>query len=218
MVPLLSIKTIISRSPNMETRKIPAVIYAESTPNPVAMKFVANRLLISNGNTIEYNSKSEAKDSPLALELFNFPFVKGVFITGNFITLIKNDLVNWNDVTLELREFIQQYLNEGKVVINEMTLREKKPENNSGSGLTHADPGNETEQRIIDLLEEYIRPAVEQDGGAIYFQSYREGTVTLALKGSCSGCPSSAFTLKAGIEGLLKRMIPEIQEVVAEAL
>lgn len=204
----------------METRKIPAVIYAEGTPNPVAMKFVANRLLISNGNTVEYNNKSEAKGSPLALELFNFPFITGVFITGNFITLIKSDLISWNDVTLELREFIQRYLNEGKVVINELPeQQEKHPEDGPlDHGVTHAEPKTEAESRIIDLLEEYIRPAVEQDGGAIYFKSYQEGIVTLTLKGSCSGCPSSSMTLKAGIEGLLKRMIPEVQEVVAEAL
>lgn len=204
----------------METRKTPAVIYAESTPNPVAMKFVANRLLIGNGNTVEYNNKSEAKGSPLALELFNFPFITGVFITGNFITLIKSDSVAWNDVTLELREFIQQYLNEGKVVINEMPQQEDdkiSAEDSPDHGVTHVEPKTESEARIIELLEEYIRPAVEQDGGAIYFKSYQEGIVTLMLKGSCSGCPSSSMTLKAGIEGLLKRMIPEIQEVVAEA-
>ena len=202
----------------METRKVPVVIYAESTPNPVAMKFVANRLLITNGNTVEYTNKAEAKGSPIAMELFNFPFITGVFITGNFITLIKNDLVVWNDVMLELREFIQEYLNEGKAIILELPKQEEKSKEGMDSSVNHADPTNETDQRIIDLLEEYIRPAVEQDGGAIYFQSYQDGIVTLALKGSCSGCPSSSFTLKAGIEGLLKRMIPEIKEVVAEAL
>ena len=202
----------------METRKVPVVIYAESTPNPVAMKFVANRMLINNGNTVEYTNKTEAKGSPIALELFNFPFIAGVFITGNFITLIKNDLVIWNDVTLQLREFIQDYLNEDKPVILELPKQDNKTEERNDSSVNHAAPSSETDQRIIDLLEEYIRPAVEQDGGAIYFQSYQEGIVTLALKGSCSGCPSSNFTLKAGIEGLLKRMIPEIKEVVAEAL
>ncbi|MDQ3192024.1 MAG: NifU family protein [Bacteroidota bacterium] len=204
----------------METRKIPAVIYAESTPNPVAMKFVANRLLINNGNTVEYNNKAEAKGSPLALELFNFPFIKGVFVTGNFVTLIKSDLVNWNDVTLELREYIQQYLNEGKVVINELPEQQTNDSTHGplDHGVTHVEPKTESEARIIDLLEEYIRPAVEQDGGAIYFKSYEEGIVTLTLKGSCSGCPSSSMTLKAGIEGLLKRMIPEVKEVVAEAM
>jgi Fe-S cluster biogenesis protein NfuA len=204
----------------METRKIPAVIYAESTPNPVAMKFVANRLLVNNGNTVEYNSKADAKGSPLALELFNFPFIKGVFVTGNFITLIKSELVNWNDVTLELREYIQQYLNDGKVVINELPEQQMNDsqQRSLDHGVTHVEPKNESEARIIDLLEEYIRPAVEQDGGAIYFKSYEQGIVTLTLKGSCSGCPSSSMTLKAGIEGLLKRMIPEVKEVVAEAM
>ncbi|HET6245621.1 MAG: NifU family protein [Bacteroidetes bacterium] len=205
----------------METRKTPAIIYAEGTPNPLAMKFVCNRLLIGNGNTVEYKNRTQAKGSPLALALFNFPFVTGVFITGNFVTVLKSDAVSWNDITLELREYIQQYLNDGNEVINELPQQQENENSNVNPldhGVTHVEPTNETEARIIDLLEEYIRPAVEQDGGAIYFKSYQEGLVTLTLKGSCSGCPSSSMTLKAGIEGLLKRMIPEVQEVVAEAL
>jgi NFU1 iron-sulfur cluster scaffold homolog, mitochondrial len=201
----------------METRKIPAVVYAESTPNPAAMKFVANRLLTPGGATVEYLSKADAKGSPLALELYSFPFVSSVFFTGNFVTIFKTDLVSWNDVTLELREFIQQYLNEGKPVVTEMPQRKETPEGKPADHSTeHTAPTGDADMRIIELLEEYIRPAVESDGGAVYFRSFNEGKVTLALKGSCSGCPSASFTLKAGIEGLLKKMMPEVREVVAE--
>jgi NFU1 iron-sulfur cluster scaffold homolog, mitochondrial len=202
----------------METRKIPAVIYAESTPNPMAMKFVANRMLINGGASAEYMNRSEAKGSPLALELFNFPFIQSVFITGNFITIFRNDHATWDDIALELRVFLQDYLNDGKTVVSEM------PENKTSSdvseiadaGLAHSKTDSDSELRIVELLEEYIRPAVESDGGAVYFRKFENGIVTLALKGSCSGCPSASFTLKAGIEGLLKRMMPEVAEVVAE--
>ena len=201
--------------------KTPAVVYAESTPNPTTMKFVVNRLLVENDITVEYNEPSQAKASPLAQKLFSFPFVKGLFIASNFISVTKNDLVGWDSVTLELREFIQNYLFEGNPVFTTKP-EAKKPEDNAENthndfNANHAEPTTDIDQRIIDLLEEYIRPAVEQDGGAIFFQSFKEGVVTLSLKGACSGCPSSTFTLKAGIEGLLKRMIPEVTEVVAEA-
>jgi len=205
----------------METTKIPAVVYAESTPNPTTMKFVANRMLVEGDITVEYTEPAQAKESPLAQKLFNFPFVKGIFIASNFISVTKNDTVSWDYITLELREFIQNYLFEGNVVFtSQPSLKSselKNHENTMSANSFHAEPKTEIDQRIIDLLEEYVRPAVEQDGGAIFFQSFNEGVVTLSLKGACSGCPSSTFTLKAGIEGLLKRMIPEVSEVVAEA-
>jgi NFU1 iron-sulfur cluster scaffold homolog, mitochondrial len=204
----------------METRKIPAVIYAESTPNPMAMKFVANRMLVNGGASAEYMSRSEAKGSPLALELFNFPFIQSVFITGNFITVFKNDLATWDDIALELRVFLQDYLNDGKIIINELPQTETSSGNgkSADNGLSHSETEADLDLRIIELLEEYIRPAVESDGGAVYFRKFENGIVTLALKGSCSGCPSASFTLKAGIEGLLKRMMPEVAEVVAEEM
>jgi NFU1 iron-sulfur cluster scaffold homolog, mitochondrial len=202
----------------METRKIPAVIYAESTPNPATMKFVTNRILIPNGATVEYINRAQAKGSPLALELFNFPFVSQVFITGNFITIFKNELTTWNDVALEIREFIRDYINEGKEIVLEFPEVKENSEAEDATPMLHTEPNTEAESRIIELLEEYIRPAVETDGGAVYFKSFVDGIVTVSLRGSCSGCPSSTFTLKAGIEGLLKRMMPEITEVVAEAV
>jgi NFU1 iron-sulfur cluster scaffold homolog, mitochondrial len=202
----------------METRKIPTVIYAESTPNPHAMKFVANRMLVDNGATVEYVNRAQAKGSPLAIELFNFPFVSQVFISGNFISVFKNDLANWNDVALELREFIRDYINDGKEIISFFPEQKDELNDEDATPMLHTEPTTEAESRIVELLEEYIRPAVETDGGAVYFKSYKDGIVTVSLRGACSGCPSSTLTLKAGIQGLLKKMMPEIEEVVAESV
>lgn len=184
-------------------------IYTEMTPNPETMKFVANKLLYP-GKSIEFPSEESAAPSPLAKELFGFPFVKGVFIASNFITLTKTLETDWNDVIPSLREFMKEYLEEGKSVINEAEIEARRES---------VSPEEETDvvKRIKELLENYVRPAVEMDGGAISFKEYSQGTVTLSLQGSCSGCPSSMITLKSGIEGMMKRMIPEVKEVVAEA-
>lgn len=200
----------------MEKKKTPTILYAEETPNPAAMKFVADRMLIS-GRSIEFTSKAQAKVSPLAVELFNFPFVTGVFLASNFVTVNINKLVEWEDITLELRNFISAYLNDNEFVLSEKVITEKSAivENKEEVGeKTSA----EIDIKIANVLEEYIRPAVEQDGGAIAFKSFKNGTVTVQLQGSCSGCPSSTITLKAGIESILKRLIPEVNEVVAEAV
>ncbi|MBL7891784.1 MAG: NifU family protein [Bacteroidia bacterium] len=202
--------------------KKPVVIYAESTPNPSAMKFVANRLLVPEGATVEYKNSAEAKPSPLALQLFMFSFVKQVFIAGNYITITKNDTVVWEDVIQHARDFIKLFLEEGNAVVNELPKKEVATDNTFAETKSvyteHSAPITETETKIVEILEEYIRPAVEQDGGLITFKSFTDGVVTVQMKGSCSGCPSSTLTLKAGIEGLLKRMIPEVKEVVAEAV
>lgn len=200
----------------------PVVIYAEETPNPQAMKFVADMMLIQQGATAEYLQKSETKSAPLAASLFNFPFVKGVFFASNFITITKNDTVHWEDIIYELRDFLKNYISQGKEIINELPTSEVFTDNsftNTTNAFTeHTPPQTEAENKIIEVLEQYIRPAVQQDGGLITFKSFKEGIVTVLLKGSCSGCPSSTLTLKAGIEGLLKRMVPEVNEVVAEAV
>lgn len=204
------------------TPKQPVIIYAESTPNPSSMKFVANKLLIQEGATAQYLSLAETKGAPFAAKLFQFPFVKGVFLNGNFVTITKSDAVTWEDITLELRDFVREYISAGNVIITELPKKEVFTDSSFKEKVTayteHAIPQNETETKIVEILEQYIRPAVEQDGGLITFKSFAEGVVTVVLKGSCSGCPSSTITLKAGIEGLLKRMIPEVKEVVAEAL
>ena len=185
-------------------------IYTEMTPNPETMKFVANKLLYP-GKSIDFPDESSAAPSPLAKELFAFPFIRSVFIASNFVTLSKTPDTQWDDVIPSIREFLKQYLEEGKVVINEDQVVAKKESNSVSSDDT------DVVKRIKELLENYVKPAVEMDGGAISFRGYDDGVVKLMLQGSCSGCPSSMITLKSGIEGMMKRMIPEVKEVVAEA-
>jgi len=186
-------------------------IYTEMTPNPETMKFVANKLLYP-GKSIDFPDVESAKPSPLAIEVFGFPFIKSVFIASNFVTLTKTGETDCNDVIPAIRQFLKEYLEEGKPVINEEDVVVVKSEGN----VIDADD-DDVVKRIKELLENYVKPAVEMDGGAIQFKSYNERIVNLMLQGSCSGCPSSMITLKAGIEGMMKRMIPEVKEVVAEA-
>ncbi len=187
-------------------------IYTEMTPNPETMKFVANKLLYP-GKSVDFPDMETAKPSPLATELFGFPFLKSVFIASNFVTVTKTNDTDWEDVIPSIRQFLKEYLEEGKPVINEEELAAVKQES---SNDVHADD-DDVVKRVKELLENYVKPAVEMDGGAIQFKSYNNGVVNLMLQGSCSGCPSSMITLKAGIEGMMKRMIPEVKEVVAEA-
>lgn len=187
-------------------------IYTEMTPNPETMKFVANKLLYP-GKSIDFPDEASAKPSPLAIELFSFPFIKGVFIMANFITLTKTSETDWNDIIPTVKAFLKEYLEDSRPVINEDEVVITK---STASNEVSADD-TDVVKRIKELLENYVKPAVEMDGGAIQFKDYDNGTVTLMLQGSCSGCPSSMITLKAGIEGMMKRMIPEVKEVVAEA-
>lgn len=190
-------------------------MYAESTPNPTTMKFVANRILLEHG-LAEYTSMEEAKGSPMALALFKFPFVNGVFIQSNFITVLKSDMVSWQDVVLELREFVRDFLNDGGVVIAELPDMSTVTQEQASVMAGHAEPASELEEQIITILEEEIRPAVAQDGGNITFKGFKDGVVSVVLRGACSGCPSSTVTLKNGIEALLKNRLPgEVTEVVA---
>ncbi|MBX2931550.1 MAG: NifU family protein [Chitinophagaceae bacterium] len=189
-------------------------IYTEMTPNPETMKFVANKLLYP-GKSIDFQEEGTATPSPLAKELFGFPFIKGVFIASNFVTITKTeDTENWDDIIPSIKQFLKEYLENGGVIINEEEVNEN----------AHLDSGNvinaddtDVVKRVKELLENYVKPAVEMDGGAIQFKSYNNGVVNVMLQGSCSGCPSSLITLKAGIEGMMKRMIPEVKEVIAEA-
>jgi len=185
-------------------------IYTEMTPNPETMKFVANKLLYP-GKSIDFPDEAAAGPSPLAKELFAFPFIRSVFIASNFVTLSKTPDTNWDDVIPSVRQFLKEYLEEGKAVINEDQIVAPKESNIASADDT------DVVVRIKELLENYVKPAVEMDGGAISFKGFDNGTVTLMLQGSCSGCPSSMVTLKTGIEGMMKRMIPEVKEVVAEA-
>jgi len=183
------------------------------TPNPETMKFVANKLLYP-GKSIDFQDEKSASPSPLAMELFSFPFIKSVFIASNFVTLTKtNETEDWQDVIPSIKQFLKEYMEEGKPIINEEDVAAMKSES---SNEVSADD-DDVVKRIKELLENYVKPAVEMDGGAIQFKSYESGRVNLMLQGSCSGCPSSMITLKAGIEGMMKRMIPEVKEVVAES-
>lgn len=185
-------------------------IYTEMTPNPETMKFVANKLLYP-GRSIDFPEEKDAQPSPLAQELFTFPFVKGVFIASNFVTLTKTAETEWTEVIPTIRQFLKTYLEEGKEVIIEDLVPKKENDGNVVNG-----DDTDVVKRIKEMLENYVKPAVEMDGGAISFIGYDDGIVKLALQGSCSGCPSSMITLKSGIEGMMKRMIPEVKEVIAE--
>jgi len=185
-------------------------IYAESTPNPAVMKFVSNKILVAEN--MEILTMESAKQIPLATAIFNFPFVKGLFISGNFIAITKNADVKWDDIAMQLRIFITDFLNKEGVVIKEMKTTKEEEKKIDQETLNFSD----MEQKIADILDEYIRPAVESDGGFISLKSFENGVVSVVLKGACSGCPSSSLTLKQGIEGLLKQRFPEqIKDVVA---
>jgi NFU1 iron-sulfur cluster scaffold homolog, mitochondrial len=186
-------------------------IYSEASPNPNSMKFVVNLMLTPDESSFDFPEPVSALHAPLALELFGFDFVQRVFIMNNFVTITKDEATDWNEVIPELKIFLKQYLESGKSVFSEKGIQDIAE--NAGN-----DNDPEIVKKIKHLLDEYVRPAVESDGGAITFHSYDEGTVKLLMQGSCSGCPSSTLTLKAGIENLLKRMLPEVQQVVAEGV
>lgn len=194
----------------MQTADSPQVvtIYTESNPNPNSLKFVANFMLVPEGVNRDYPSVEETSEAPLAQALFEkFAYITRVFYMSNFVTVTKNEKTEWFEVKAEIQQFIKNYLEENKPVLTEK-IEEEAPEMPA--------IGNDIESKIKSVLEEYIKPAVEMDGGAIAFHSFDEGTVKVLLQGSCSGCPSSTITLKSGIENLLKRMVPEVTEVVAE--
>jgi Fe-S cluster biogenesis protein NfuA len=194
---------------------VPVTVYAEMTPNPSTMKFVANKYLLITGDSVEFSSKAEAKGfSPLAEELLSFPFVKNVFIAANFVTITKTDNVPWDFINMEIREFIKGFIAEGKDVLIQMPAPKVVESSDDQPKKEYA--VSEYDDAIRSLLDEYVRPAVENDGGAIDFCGFEDGKVTVVLRGSCAGCPSSTATLKGGIENLLKSHLPEVKEVVAE--
>jgi Fe-S cluster biogenesis protein NfuA len=202
----------------MSENKVATTVYAESTPNPGVMKFVVNRAIIQ-GDSLEFMNIDEAKNAPLANKLFHFPFVKEVFIAKNFVSLTKYDMMEWEDVVMEIREFIREYLADGGVVIEEVQEAGSKEDVQDAVQQPEEiipEELGEIETRIVEILEEYVAPAVESDGGNIKFISYEDGKVSVLLQGACSGCPSSTVTLKQGIESMLKEMLPTlVNEVVA---
>ncbi|KQS33534.1 NifU family protein [Dyadobacter sp. Leaf189] len=194
----------------------PVFVYTELSPNPNSMKFVLNFELVPDGLSFDYPSLQaaleEGKASPLASDLFQFPHVKRVFIASNFVTITKDDNIAWEDVLRDTKQFIKIYFEENHPVFEQQTIDKNT--------LIVDSRDSDTVQKIKAALDQYVRPAVESDGGAINFHSFNEesGTVKVLLQGSCSGCPSSTLTLKAGIENLLTRMVPDVKEVVAEGV
>ena len=184
-------------------KKVPITIYAESTPNPGVMKFVANKKLVEE--IFEYKTIDETTHAPLAQKLFHFPFVKEVFMDTNYISITKFDVSEWDEIVLEIREFLRSYLEEGNEIM--IPVQEEAVEKNSESS---SEPLDEISRQIVGIIEEYIKPAVAADGGNILFDSYNtdDKSVQVILQGACSGCPSSTFTLKSGIENMLKEMLP----------
>jgi Fe-S cluster biogenesis protein NfuA len=205
----------------MENFKVPVTVYAEMTPNPATMKFVANKMLLLTDDNFVFESFDEAKGySPIAEALFNFPFVDSVFLQGNFITVTKTNNVDWDFITMELREFIRDWIMNGKeILIMNPNKKVSVCEIDSLDGDSTVEiktfAPSEYDNEIVGLLNEYVRPAVENDGGAIDYIGFKNGVVTVELKGSCAGCPSSTQTLKGGIEGLLKQNLTYVTEVVA---
>jgi Fe-S cluster biogenesis protein NfuA len=190
--------------------KVPVSIYAESTPNPSVMKFVANKKLVSE--SVEFKNIDEAKHSPFAQKLFHFAYVKDVFMNENYVSITKFDIKSWDEVMMEIREFIRAFIEKGNTII------EHYPSKNTNKKFTSPRNNNPLEDQIISILDEYIKPAVASDGGNIQFDSYdpAKKSVQVILQGACSGCPSSTLTLKNGIENMLKEMMPgKIENVVA---
>lgn len=186
----------------------PVHLYMEANPNPNSLKFVANFMLVDDGVSFDYPNQESAENSPLAQELFNFASVERVFVASNFVTVTKSESVEWAEIQTILRDHIKSYLEAGKKVVNAKFDKDPLFDEND----------SEIVKKIKGILDEYIRPAVEQDGGAIVFHSFQDGVVKVLLQGSCSGCPSSTVTLKAGIQNLLTRMLPEVKEVEAEGI
>ena len=198
-----------------KNKKIPLTVYGETTPNPATLKFVVTRLLTKTA--LEFKNIDDTLASPLAKELFKFPFVKEIFIDENYISVTKYDVATWEEITLEIRTFIKEFIENGGLVVDEsIIIEDSKIEKQQ---IKNFDTLDVTSQQIINILEEYVKPAVAADGGNILFDSYdeKEKRVKVILQGSCNGCPSSTFTLKNGIENMLKDMLND-EAIVVEAL
>jgi Fe-S cluster biogenesis protein NfuA len=201
-----------------QPKRPPVMLYTEQTPNPETLKFVTNQMIYPK-NTADFKEDQEelAREwSPLAAALFDMPYVKGVYICNNFITITKEFNFDWTDIMLDLKNFLKNYLNDGGIVVKE-GFEALKTQLTEEESTQYSGEEAEIVQKIKSMIETYVKPAVEGDGGNIEFKSFENGIVTLVMQGSCSGCPSSTVTLKSGIEGMMKRMIPEVKEVVAYA-
>ena len=205
---------VIIKQDENKAKKQPITVYGETTPNPSALKFVVSKMLTRTA--VEFKNIDQTASSPLAKELFKFPFVKEIFIDENYISVTKYDINNWDEITLELRSFIKQFIENGGTILEENFVQETLVEETKKT--EEFDNLDLTSQKIINILEEYVKPAVAADGGNIAFDSFDEENkiVKVILQGACSGCPSSTFTLKSGIESLLKTMLND-DTIVVEA-
>ncbi len=195
---------------NVKESRQPVNIYLEANPNPNSLKFVANFMLLPEGESYDFPDVESAQNAPLAQKLFGFNYVRRVFYMSNFVTVTKDENIEWAEIQDELKHYIKTYLEAGEPLLVKEAF--------TASANAPATEDSEIVKNIKGILEEYVRPAVEQDGGAIQFSSYEDGVVKLLLQGSCSGCPASMITLKSGIENLLKRMLPEVTSVEAEGV
>ena len=196
--------------------KSPVMLYTEQTPNPESLKFVTNRMLYKG--TADFREQDLAKEwSPLGAALFELPYVKGVYVCNNFVSITKEFNYAWEDIMLKLKDFIKKYIEDGGEIVKEgFEAAMAKIEEERGASYEYSEEDAAIVQKIKELIDTYVKPAVEMDGGNIEFKSFNQGIVTVILQGACSGCPSSTVTLKSGIEGMLQRMVPEVKEVVSE--
>ena len=195
--------------------KNPVMMYTEQTPNPESLKFVTNKMLFRG--TADFRTAELAKEwSPLASELFDMPYVNGVYICNNFVTITKESNYGWNDLMPKIKEWLKAYIGDEKKIVNEGFEEAREEIEKAAFDREYSEEEGKIVIKIKELIEKYVKPAVEMDGGNIEFKSFDNGIVTVILQGSCSGCPSSTVTLKSGIEGMLRRMVPEVKEVVSE--
>lgn len=196
--------------------KTPVLIYTEETPNPESLKFVVNKMLFPGGTGDFPDKEMAQKWSPLAAALFEFPYVRGVYISNNFVSVTKEAKYGWHEIQQNIKDFIKKYVIDDLSIINDGYEEELKRMEEERIAKAYSGDTVAIVQKIKDLIETVVKPAVANDGGNIEFKSFDKGVVTVIMQGSCSGCPSSTLTLKAGIEAMLKRMVPEVLEVVSE--
>ncbi len=200
----------------MQETKKSVMIYSEQTPNPESLKFVTNQIIYQG--IAEFKDAQLAEEwSPLAKSLFALPYVKNVYISNNYVTVNKEMNYTWDDIMIPLKNHIKEFLESGQTIIKDgFSAEQARLASQQDDKIDYSEEDAAIVQKIIGLIDTYVRPAVEMDGGNIAFKSYNQGVVHVELQGACSGCPSSTITLKSGIEGMLKRMVPEVTEVVAE--
>jgi Fe-S cluster biogenesis protein NfuA len=201
--------------------KAPITIYAEMTPNPKAMKFVGNLAIVSNGESYEFVNDSEVEHSPLARVLFTFPFVKSIMLSQNFVTLTIIDSLEWDDVVMEVREYLTNYLQAGQPIIDEeameaaIIVEETSETKEEFTALPKPGQVRDIDKKIEHILKEYVSPAVENDGGAIAFESFEDGELKVRLSGACNGCPSSTQTLQYGVQNIFQKLLPQVTKVTS---